>query len=132
MAQEGPRDFYVVLTNVSGDTQAVWESWNSWGYQTVSLELMTGDGKKFVVSRRQEDFTRNFSSTFLIEPGEHQVYAIRLDNRWETHPSLLKAGETAITLKAIYEVRPTPEAAQSKVWTGRSESRDYKVQLRQW
>src|SRR5208282_4351813 len=49
--------------------------------------------------------------TFLIEPGEHQVYAIRLDERWETHPLLPKTDETPITLKAIYEVPPTPEAA---------------------
>ncbi len=85
MAHGKPRDFYVVLTNASAERQAVWEYWNSWGYQTVSFELTTEDGKRFVVSRRQEEFTRNFPSTFLIEPGEHQVYAIRLDEWWETH-----------------------------------------------
>ncbi len=132
MAHNKPRDFYVVLTNVSSQTQAVWEYWNSWGYQTVSFEVTMADGKKFVVSRAQGYFTRNFPSTFLIEPGEHQVYAIRLDERWETHPSLPKADETAITLKAVYEVPPTPEAAQYKVWTGRLESRTYDFRLRQW
>ena len=70
MAHGKPRDFFVVLTNVSAERQAVWEYWNSWGYQTVSFELTTEDGKKFVVSRRQEEFTRNFPSTFLIERGE--------------------------------------------------------------
>jgi len=132
MAHGKPRDFFVVLTNVSAERQAVWEYWNSWGYQTVSFELTTEDGKKFVVSRRQEEFTRNFPSTFLIERGEHQVYAIRLDERWETHPALPKADEMSITLKAIYEVASTPEAAQYKVWTGRLESRTYSFKLRQW
>jgi hypothetical protein len=132
MAHNKPREFYVVLTNVSAEPQAVWEYWNSWGYQTVSFELTTLDGKKFIVSRREEDFTKNFPSTFLIQPGEHQVYAIRLDEWWETHPSLRKTNETAITLKAIYEVPPTPEAAQYKVWTGRLESRTYDFKLRQW
>jgi len=132
MAHDKPRDFSVVLTNVSSEPQAVWEYWNSWGYQTVSFELTTVDGKKFLVSRRQEAFTRNFPSTFLIEPSEHQVYAIRLDEWWETHPSLPKTDETPITLKAIYEVAPTPEAAQYKVWTGRLESRSYNFKLRQW
>ena len=132
MAHDKPRAFYVVLTNVSAEPQAVWEYWNSWGYQTVSIELTTVDSRKYLVSRRQEDFTRNFPSTFLIEPGEHQVYAIRLDQEWDTHPSLPKAAETPITLKAIYEVVPTPEAAQYKVWTGRLESRTYKFNLRQW
>jgi len=132
MAHDKPRDFYVVLTNVSSEPQAVWEYRNSWGYQTVSFELTTVGGKKFLVSRRQEGFTVNFPSTFLIEPGEHQVFAIRLDERWETHPSLTKTDETSITLKAIYEVAPTPEAAQYKVRTGRLESRSYSFKLRQW
>jgi hypothetical protein len=132
MAHDKPRDFYVVLTNVSSVPQAVWEYWNSWGYRTVSFEPTTSDGKKLLVSRRPGIFTMNFPSTFLIEPGEHQVYAVRLDQWWETHPSLPKANETAITLKAIYEVPPTPEATQYKVWTGRLESRSYNLKLRQW
>ena len=132
MAQSKARAFYVVLTNVSKDPQPVWEYWFSWGYQNISFELTTADGRKFVVSKRQEDFTRNFPSTFLIQPGEHQVYAIRLDKSWETHPTLPKANEMPVTLKAIYEVSPTPEATQHKVWTGRVESRGYKFALRQW
>lgn len=42
----------------------------------------------------------------------HQAYAIRLDERWETHPA----------------VAPTPEAAQYEVWTGRLESRKLRLQ----
>ena len=118
MAHDNLRAFYVVLTNVSSEPQAVWEDWNSWGYQTVSFELTTVDRKKFLVSRQQEVFTVNSPSTFLLEPGEHQVYAIRLDKEWETRPALPKANETPVSLKAIYEVSPTPEAAQYKVWTG--------------
>ena len=121
-----PDDFYVVLRNISKESQAVWEAWNSWGYQTISFELVTTDGKKFAISKRQDDFTTNFPSTFVIEPGEYQVYAIQLDKSWETKPPLPKGDEMPITLKAIYEVFPTPEAAQFKVWTGRVESRSYK------
>jgi hypothetical protein len=132
MARDDPRNFYVVLTNVSAKPQAAWEYWNSWGYQTVTFELTTEDGRKFLVSKRPQSFTRNFPSEFLIEPGEHQVYAVRLDDKWETHPALAKTAETPITLKAIYEVPSTPEAAQYNVWVGRLESRDYKFKLRQW
>src|SRR5207245_11798005 len=114
------------------DAQPVWESWNSWGYQNISFELTTGGGRKFIVSKQQQGFTRNFPSTFLIQPGEHQVYAIHLDKRWETRPMLPKPDEMPITLKAIYEVPRTSEATQYKVWTGRIESRTYKLTLRQW
>jgi hypothetical protein len=131
MAHNKPHEFFVVLTNVSPDTQPVWENWNSWGYQNVSFELTTANGKKFVVSRRQEDFTRNFPSTFLISSGEHQVYPIRLDELWETHPTLPKIDEMSVTLKAIYEVSPTAETAQYHVWTGHLESRSYKLTLKQ-
>jgi hypothetical protein len=132
MAHNKPREFFVVLTNVSPGSQPVWEYWNSWGYQNISFELTTADGKKFGVSKRQEDFTRNFPSTFRIASGEHQVYAIRLDGWWETHPLLPKTDEMPIALKAIYEVPPTAEAAQYHVWTGHLESRSYELKLRQW
>jgi hypothetical protein len=132
MAKNKPDEFYVVLTNVSREPQAVWESWNSWGYQTISFELTTTDGKKFVISRRQEYFTMNFPSTSLVKPSEHQVFAIRLDEWWETHPTLAKSDEMPITLRAVYEVTLTPEATQYKVWTGRLESHTYNCSLRQW
>ena len=132
MAHNQPRDFYVVLTNVSKEPQAVWENWNSWGYQTISFEFTTADGTKIAISKRQHGFTRNGPSTFLIQPGEHQVFTIRLDNEWSAHPMLSKAVEMPITLKAIYEVSPTPEVTQYKVWTGRLESSRYKFILRQW
>jgi hypothetical protein len=126
------RDFYVLLSNVSKQPKTVWEDWNSWGYQAISFELTTADGKKHVVSKRQQGFTMNFPSTVVIEPGENQVYVIHFDEWWEIHPPIPKTDEMSITLKAIYEVSPTPESAQYKVWTGRLESHDYKFLLRQW
>lgn len=132
MAKNKPDEFYVVLTNISGLPLAVWESDNSWGYQAISFELTTTEGRKFAVSKRTEIFTMNFPSAFLVKPGEHQVYAIHLDDWWETHPRLPKNDEMPITLKAVYEVTPTPEATEYKVWTGRLESRSYDFMLRQW
>ncbi len=130
IADDKPDEFYVVLSNTSKDAQRVFESWNSWGYQTVSFEFVTPDGKKTVVSKRPQDFTRNFPSTFLIPPGEHQVYAIRLDKWWEARPILTARAETQITLKAIYQVSATPESTKEKVWTGRVESKAYNLVLK--
>ncbi|PYX85096.1 MAG: hypothetical protein DMG70_04815 [Acidobacteria bacterium] len=50
------------------------------GYQTISFELTTANGKKFVLSKRPEAFTRNNPTTFAVQLGEHQVYAVYLDN----------------------------------------------------
>jgi hypothetical protein len=132
IAKNKPDVFYVVLTNISGEAQAVWETWNSWGYRTISFELTTTDGKKFGVSRRQEGFTRNGPSTFLVKPGENSVFAIRLDEWWEIHPTLPKSDEMPITVKAIYQVTPSAEASESKVWTGHLESHSHSFSLRQW
>ena len=132
MSLNQPQEFFVVLTNVSAEPQAIWELWNSWGYQTVSFEMTTSDGKKFEVSKYPEEFTKNNPSTFTVQPGEHQVYAIHLDKTWVTSPAFPKADEIPITLKAIYEVVPTKEATTQKVWVGRVESRSYKLLLRQW
>ena len=73
----------------------------------------------------------NFPSTFLIPPGEHKVYPIRLDKRWNT-AGIPKSTETSVRLKAIYEVSSTPEASQYKVWVGRVESSYYEMTLEQW
>ena len=132
MAHDTRDVFYVVLTNVSEQRQSVWEYWNSWGYQTISFELTTNDSRKFVASRKVAEFTRNFPSTFQVQPGEHQVYAVCLDKLWEVHPSFPKADEIPITVKVIYQVTPTPDAAKYKVWTGRVESKNYNMTLRQW
>lgn len=78
-----------------------------------------------------EDFDKNYPSTFAIEPGEHQVCAIHLDNQWVTVPTLPKADEMPITLKAVYQVTPTREATEHRVWTGRVESHSYNFTLRQ-
>lgn len=132
MAHDTRNDFYIVLTNVSDRPQSVWEYWNSWGYRSISLQFITQEGQKILVTKKLEDFTRNFPSTFLLRPGEHQVFAIRLDHWWQAHPALPDNDQPPITVKVIYEVHPTPEATKYNVWTGRVESKDYNVVLRHW
>jgi hypothetical protein len=58
MAKNKPREFYVVITNVSGGPQSIWQYWNSWGYQAISFELTTADGKKFVLSALHKNSKR--------------------------------------------------------------------------
>ncbi len=132
MAKHGAREFYVVLTNVTNGPRPVWEYWNSWGFQTVSFELTTADGKQFVLSKKDKDFDVNFPSFFIVEPGEHQVFAIGLDESWEAQPTLPTKAEMPITLRAVYEVASSREASKYNVWTGRIESHSYKLSLLQY
>jgi hypothetical protein len=122
MAKDNAREFYVVLTNVSTKPQPVFEYWNSWGYEAISFELTTTDGEVFALTTRSRDFDINRPSTFIVAPGEDQVFAVRFDGSWQVQPALPTKAEMPITLKAIYSVTDTPEAAKYGVWTGRVES----------
>lgn len=124
-----PRAFYVVLTNVSSEPQAAFEYWNSWGYQVISFELTTADGKKSIISKNTQDFDKNFPSTFVILPSEQMIYPIKLDSEWTARPALLKANQMPVSIRAVYEVKPTRESAEEKVWTGRLESKSYEFTL---
>lgn len=134
MAIKSPDSFYVVLTNISKTSQAVFEDRNSWGYQSVSFDLQTQDGRKFIVTKKTHEFTRNVPSTFTIQPGEHMVYPITLNDEWTSSSGLPMADETPIpiTLRAIYEVNSTLEASREKVWTGHLESNEYHFSFRHW
>ena len=133
IAEKLPPVFYVVLTNVSKESQPVWDSWNSWGYQTVSFEFTTSEGERILVSKRTQDFTKNAPSTYIILPRENQVYPIRLDKEWDIGPKLSEAAGTTVTVKAIYQVSRSAESEPYKVWSGRVESGSYTFTLgHQW
>lgn len=126
------RDFYVVLTNTSNETQKTWEYWNSLGYQTISFQITMPNGQKSLVMRVPEDFARDFASTFAVPPGEHEVFVIRFDRNWQEDPPIPDRVEIPITIKAIYDVPSSSATAQHKVWTGHVESHSYQFPLYQW
>jgi len=132
MGKTSPVPFYVVLTNTTTEPQKVFESWNSWGYQAISFELVSESGQRVVISRKNQDFDKNFPSTFIVPPGEHRVYTIRLnDEDWKVAPELrfANAEPLSVNLKAIYQLAPTREAKRENVWVGRTESKSYHFQL---
>jgi len=131
IASQKPHEFYVVLTNVSNKPQPVWETSNSWGSRTISFEFQFGNNPPILVARGPEGFTVNRPSTFLIPPGEHKVYPIRLDKWWDTR-GIPKSTEASVRIKAIYEVSKTPEASEYNVWVGGVESPYYEMTLSQW
>jgi hypothetical protein len=133
MATNTLDDFYVILTNVSKEPQSAFRTSNSWGYYALSFEMQMPDGRIVVITKKPVGFTRNMPSIFVIPPGEQMVFPVRLGNEWEAVPPLPKANlSLAVKIKAIYEVKPTPESAEQKVWTGRAESRGYRFDFWHW
>ena len=134
MATNTLDSFYVILTNVSRETQAVFEPSHSWGYYAVSFEIQAGDGRVVAIKKKQTGFTRNGPSTFLIPPGDQMVYPIKLNDEWVAGAGLPTSDKEsfAVRLKAIYEIQPTPESTQLNVWTGRIESTEQQFEFRHW
>jgi len=133
MARTQSRPFYVVLTNVSEQPQAIWNWWNSWGYYAITFELTTDDHKHFIISKRPTGFTKNTPTTFWVQPNEHEVFVIRLNDEWQALPAFPRRDSTHVSIKAVYAVSPTAESAKSGVWAGgRVESKVYDFSLRQW
>ena len=120
-----------MLTNISNEPQAVWLTSNSWGGRTISFEFKFSNNPPVLVSRGPEGFTINNPETFLIPPGEHKVYPIRLDKWWDVS-AIPKSTEMSVSLKAIYEVTNTSEATVHHVWTGRVESLSYEFTVSRW
>jgi hypothetical protein len=122
-------EFFVVLTNISKEPQPVFEYWNGWGFRVISFELSAANGKLFVLTLKGDCCDKNTPDTYTIDPSEHQVFAIRLDESWQVQPVLTVVDGMPITLKAVYQVNPTRESIQKHVWIGRVESRSYNLSL---
>jgi len=131
-ADKDPRTFYVVLTNQSDKPKFVWETWNSWGFNSISFEITSADGKTHVLTVKPQIFTRNIPSTFKILPGEHQIFPICLNDEWNGRLTYSKAGNDSVKVKAIFEIKPSPEDAENNVWTGLVSSKIYDLELRHW
>lgn len=132
LAKDSKREFFIVLTNTTDKAQPVFESWNSWGYQAISFELILPSGERSKVSVKPQYFTKNYSSVFVIPPKGHQVFPIRLNDNWEGTPDFGKSGRTRIQLAAIYEIFATKESIELNVWTGRIVSEMIDVEVLHW
>ena len=124
-----PQPFYVVVSNSSKGPAAIWEYWNSWGYQSISFEVTLPDGKSLLLSRREENFTRNFPSSFFVETGESQVFPIELDTRWKNQKALSGACDKQVKLRAMFHIESSSDATASQVWSGNARSKLYDVTL---
>lgn len=81
---------------------------------------------------KPQTFTINFPSTFKILPGEHQIFPIRLNDEWSGRPTYSKAGNESVKVKAIFEIKASPEDAENNAWTGLVSSKVYNLELHFW
>ena len=72
----------VVLQNTSSKPINIFEEWNSWGYDNLTLKITKVDGKfldkPLIVSKGVMAWSANFSSAETLSPGEVRVREARL------------------------------------------------------
>lgn len=118
--RDGEATLPVLVTNALGAPVRLWQTVNSWGYRSVSLAYATADGRKGVLRRREIHFKQNTATFFTLTPGESHVFLLELgDSQWEGVPVPTTDAGLALTLQAIYEVKPDEQSAKNGVWTGR-------------
>jgi hypothetical protein len=125
--------FHVVLSNLSDKPIKLWTETNSWGYYALSFEMSDNSGRKWVAKKEPATFTRNIPSLLEIPSRGTHVIGVyfAIPRRWEGFP-VPENGVEPVTIRAVFEVLPTPESDQLRAWVGRivSESRD--VEFAKW
>ena len=120
-----PSLFYVILRNKTEKPKRLFEFWNSWGYQNISFYFYMPDGNH-VVTRKDQDFTRNFPSTYEVPGGETIVFPITFDKSWLELPNISE-GESKVKMQVVYICNPSFDAKRANAWTGIVASKVYEV-----
>jgi len=120
-----PSLFYVVLRNKTEEPKRLFEFWNSWGYQNIIFYFYMPDGDH-VVTRKDQDFTRNFPSTYEVPGGETIVFPVTFDKSWLELPNISE-GESKVKMQVVYKCNPSLDAKRANAWTGIVASKVYEV-----
>jgi hypothetical protein len=128
--------FVVLLTNTSDHDLNTWIEEFSWGYDNLSFLVTRADGSSFRVVKQQELFTMNVAIPYLVRSHGHFAWAVTFSpDEWTGFPANWKGTED-VTIQARFEIDPTPQSKEMKVWTGKVESLPMKVTLtrflKQW
>lgn len=122
MGDKVEKSLLAVLTNTSDETQPVFRTSNSWGYDNIRLECKDADGKVSTSRLRPGWFTVNFPGVFPLAPGKSHDYPIALNRQWEGLPVPPAPAESmGVTLRLVYEVKESreEEARAKNVWVGK-------------
>jgi hypothetical protein len=122
--------FHVVITNNSKQPQNLLQEGSSWGWETMSFELIDEKGNKYLISRNGPTFwTDNAPVHWVLKPGESYVRDICFaqiyegQNSWAGFPKeLTNGGNLKVKMKAIFEETIDTSYDGAPLWHGRIES----------
>jgi hypothetical protein len=120
--------FHVVVSNHSKKPQNLLKEGSSWGWETLSFELIDEKGNKHLIHRTPATWTDNGPAYWILKPEEYYVRDVCFaqiyqgQDSWAGFPKELRdGGNLKVTMKAIFEVTiDTFDGAT--LWHGRIES----------
>ncbi len=116
----------VVITNVGATPIRLWSEFNSWGYRSLSFEVIDDAGKIIAVAKPEIDWDGNVPDFFDVPAHEPVVFDEELAPRvW----NLPRVPTGHLRMRAVYRVAPDTESNKLHVWTGEARSATYDFQL---
>jgi hypothetical protein len=121
--------FHVVITNNSQQPQNLLREESSWGWETMSFELIDEKGNKYLIHRTSVSWLDNAPVYWVLKPGEDYVRDICFaqidqgEKSWAGFPEqLTNGGNLKVKMKAIFEVTLDKGFDGAPLWHGRIES----------
>ncbi|MBN1460746.1 MAG: hypothetical protein JXA57_14520 [Armatimonadetes bacterium] len=123
--------FHVVLTNISTHNVSLWQGEGPEGYSSLSFEVTDAEGNTWAVRKKERQWKRTpLPSAATLDPNGHLVIDVTFDPEiWENPPLPDEGKSVTVSIRAIYEIPESDDAAKNGVWTGRvvSEKKEYAI-----
>lgn len=131
---DGPAShFHVVVRNVSTRPVTIWRRWCSFGYENLSFEYSTRDGKKGVAQVKRRISLQNVPDPLTLAPDEEKVIDVYFGtDEWQGFPLPAAGAVATVSLQAVFQITAGAATRKEGVWTGRITSplRDYTFEVR--
>ncbi|MCI0539586.1 MAG: hypothetical protein L0Z50_30620 [Verrucomicrobiales bacterium] len=113
--------FHAIVSNRSEKPQRIWQEGCSWGYFALSFEFTDEAGKKWEAKKGMTPFVMNRPAYWSLEPSESTVLEVYFADPdiWKDFPRPDNGSKVVVSMRAIFEIRSTPESTKHDVWTGR-------------
>lgn len=110
----------VTVSNTASQELRLWELENSWGWFSISFHLKgESDENIYIIKRSSRDWTRDGPSFFVLSPGETREIQLDIkDGWWDIDQAIAQLKDEPISVRASYQVDPTPESDEFDVFVG--------------
>lgn len=110
----------IKFINPSSQAMRLWELENSWGWYSISLQVIEETAKNLLtVKRKTREWTENAPEFFVLQPGESREMRMEMqDGWWDMSGELHDLHDRPVIIRAVYTVDKTPESDSFGVFTG--------------